>query len=570
MRAKLSQGRATSSDMAQISDKKGFEVSAVMTRAQANRETQGQILPALKGGNTDKNTLEGGSFNATETPIEESPSMASSSDDEVQRIRKLEQEDHTGPERTQKSHIGKKELNTRQEMQEVLEKAHNHPMAGHKGWLKTLERVSRQYWWKGMRNDIKAYCRDCLRCKRSKAATHRPYGLLQPLTVPNAPWEQVTFDFITELPPSKFLGQVYDSILVIVDRLTKMAHYVPALSTWTAEDLTQVWMRDVVRLHGVPKLVISDRGVLMKSKTWDTFCHYLASQRGLSSAYHPETDGQTEKQNQTLEQYLRCYCCLEQDDWAIWLSVAEFAYNDSVHSTTTISPFRAYHGADPRGPNWPGQPLGEGEAPLAKGIAAKVLALQRECKAKITAATAYQKKYADRKRMHLTLSVGDKVLVSNRHIRSTRPKKKLDWKYLGPGTVTKVITPVTYQIDLPGLGSVHPVFHISLLEPYNPKGSIQSQDPPIPDTLRQFGDDVYEIDHIIKQRQNAVGVWEYLVKWKDYPDSENSWEPGANISANALQVFWKKKGIKPKRLKIHIRDRGRSLKKKKNNKAHSS
>jgi hypothetical protein len=414
-----------------------------------------------------------------------------------------------------------------------------------------------------MRKDVRAYCHDCLRCRRSKAARHKPYGLLQPLPVPDRPWEHVTFDFITELPPSKFLGQVYDSILVIVDRLTKMAHYVPAISTWTAEDLIQVWMREVVRLHGVPELVISDRGVLMRSKTWETFCHYLASQRGLSSAYHPETDGQTERQNQTLEQYLRCFCCLEQDDWAVWLPVAEFAYNDSMHATTGISPFRAYHGADPRGPNWPGEPLGAGEAPLARGMASKVLALQRECKAKITAAAAYQKKYADKKRTHLTLQVGEKVLVSNRHIKSTRPKKKLDWKYLGPGTVTRIISPVTCEIDLPELGGVHPVFHISLLEPYEPKGAILSMDGPIQDTLRQLGDDVYDIDDILDRRQNSVGVWEYLVKWKDYPDSESSWEPGVNISADALQLFWKKKGIKPKRARKHPRGRGRPPKKKK-------
>jgi len=182
-----------------------------------------------------------------------------------------------------------------------------------------------------MRREVQAYCSDCLQCRRSVSAKHKPYGLLQPLKPPERAWEDVTMDFITELPPSRVSGSVYDSILVIVDRLTKMTHYVPARADWDGTDLAQAWIREVIRLHGVPKRIISDRGPLMNAKHWKTFNHYINSMRVLSSAYHPQTDGQTERQNQTLEQYLRCYCCLEQDDWARWLPIAEFAYNDSLN-----------------------------------------------------------------------------------------------------------------------------------------------------------------------------------------------------------------------------------------------
>ena len=361
-------------------------------------------------------------------------------------------------------------------------------------------------------------------------------------------WDDVTMDFITELPPSKLLGVTYDSILVIVDRLTKMAHYVPAVSTWDAEDLAHVWIRDVIRLHPTPKRIISDRGPLMNSKIWKTFNHYLNSKRVLSSAYHPETDGQTERQNQTLEQYLRCYCCLEQDDWAMWLPLAEFAYNDSVNATTGITPFKANLGMNIRGPTWPEEPQGEGEAPFAIGIAAKAMALQQECRRKILAANAYQKAYADKTRKSLTLKKGDKVYISNRHIKSTRPKKKLDWKYLGPGTVSEVVGPNVYRVKLPELGKkVHPVFHASLLEPADKRGTIRHEESQIVDTLREYGDDVFEVDRILDRRKNDLGVWEYLVKWKDYPESSNSWEPGPSITAAALKEFWKKKGIQPKR-----------------------
>lgn len=450
--------------------------------------------------------------------------------------------EHISPQKVVKT------LTTVQEKVDALRECHDDPMAGHFGYKKTLEKLQRRYRWPNMRKDVTEYCKECLHCNRSMAPKHKPYGLLQPLPPPTGPFQEVTMDFIPDLPPSKFMGVVYNAILVIVCRLTKMAHYIPARMDWEAEDLAKVWIRDVIRPHGVPERVISDRGPLMKSKNWDSFNHYLNARRVLSSSYHPETDGQTERQNQTLEQYLRCYCCLEQDDWASWLPIAEFAYNDSVHATTGITPFRAYHGADPRAPNWPGMPLGEGESPLGKGLAAHVIALQAECRRKIIAANAYQKAYADKKRKPLSLKIGDKVLVSSRHMRSTRPKKKLDWKYLGPGTVVGQLGPAAFKVELPGLNSVHPVFHASLLEPYTKKGTIPHDKEPIVDTLREYGDDVYDVEEVLDRRLNAVGVWEYLIKWKDYPEEENSWEPGPNINEHALQKFWQKKGILAKRI----------------------
>lgn len=340
---------------------------------------------------------------------------------------------------------------------------------------------------------------------------------------------------------------VYDSIMVVVCRLTKMAHYIPARADWNGTELAQAWIREVIRLHGVPVRIISDRGPLMNATHWETFNYYLNARRVLTSAYHPETDGQTERQNQTLEQYLRIYCTLEQDDWALWISIAEFAYNDSVHATTGVTPFQANQGSDPRSANWPSMALGEGESPMAIDLASRILSLQAECKRKIIAANAYQKEYADKKRLPIPFKVGDQVLVSNRHIRSSRPKKKLDWKYVGPGTILAQIGPSAFKVEVPGLNNVHPVFHASLLEPFTQRGTIAHPDTPITDTLRSYGDDVYEVDEILDRRQDENNQWEYLVKWKGYDQEENSWEAGSNISANTLNAFWKKNNILPKR-----------------------
>jgi hypothetical protein len=472
-----------------------------------------------------------------------------------------------GPNQPNTTRKGLIVLHTPEEKAKALEECHYSPMAGHFGGRKTLEKISRRYTWKGIAKDVAEYCKDCLRCKRSTAARHKPYGELAPLPPPTRPWEEVTFDFITELPPSKISGIVYDAIMVVVCRLTKMAHYIPARGDWDGTDLAQAWIREIIRLHGVPARIISDRGPLMNAKHWETFNWYLNSKRVLTSAYHPQTDGQTERQNQTLEQYLRIYCAVEQDDWAFYLSVAEFAYNDSLHATTGSTPFRANYGLDPRSANWPNLPLGEGESPMGLEVAAKILNIQSECKRKIIAANNYQKAYSDKKRLPTPFKVGDQVLISNRHIKSLRPKKKLDWKYVGPGTILAQIGPSAFKVDVPGLNNVHPVWHASLLEPYHLSGRISHPDAPIMDTLREHGDDVYEVDEVLDRRQTEDGQWEYLVKWTGYTHNENSWEAGTNLSGNTLKEFWKKKGILAKRRSINkqANRRGRLPKKRGDN-----
>jgi hypothetical protein len=132
-------------------------------------------------------------------------------------------------------------------------------------------------------------------------------------------------------------------------------------------------------------------------------------------------------------------------------------------------------------------------------------------------------------------------------MRSTRPKKKLDWKFLGPGKIVACVGPSSFKVDLPGLQNVHPVFHASLLEPYSPEGAIPHPTMPIQDTLREHRDDVYEVERIVDRRRNEDDQWEYLIKWTGYPEEENSWERGANISANTLQKFWNEKGIQQRR-----------------------
>ena len=287
---------------------------------------------------------------------------------------------------------------------------------------------------------------------------------------------------------------------------------------------------------------------------WKTFNHWISTHRVLSSAYHPETDGQTERQNQTLQQFLRIFCSLEQDDWAAWLSCAEFAYNDSVHRSTGLTPFRAYTGMDPRGPDWPEKPLNNHEAPYGAALAARVISLQAEIKRKLEAAQEYQKRYSDNKRLHHNFKVGDRVLVSTRHIRSIRPKQKLDYRFIPNGTILERIHTEAFKVKLPKHDRIHPVFHASLLEPWNPS-SLPHPDEPVHDTLQSLGDDVYDVERVLDRRKNNAGFWEYFIKWKGFPDHDNTWEPGSHLSKEAISKYWRSIGLTRKRGKPQARGR---------------
>ncbi|KAH6480324.1 hypothetical protein HBI55_254530 [Parastagonospora nodorum] len=543
--------------------KDSFLVSAVSTRAVARTGEQQEAIATLRElRREDQSRLV-----ALEPEADDDPSSESGTDIPDTSGPESGQD---GPQRLKVAHKAPKVLHTTSEKAEAMCQCHDDPLAGHFGARRTIEKLQRRYTWKGLRKNAEEYCRSCEVCKRAKPARHKPYGLLAPLPPPTRPWEDVTMDFITELPPSKLSGVVYDAILVIVCRLTKMSHYVPARGDWDGVDLAQAWIREVIRLHGVPKRVISDRGPIMNAKHWDTFQHYMNSRRVLTSSFHPQTDGQTERQNQTLEHYLRCYCGLEQDDWALWLSLAEFAYNDSKHAVINMTPFQANQGLDPIGPDWPERPLGDGESPRAAKLAERVLATIATCRSRILAANEYQEKHANKRRLPVPFKEGDKVMVSTRNMRSTRPKKKLDWKFT-PGVIDEQIGSSAFRVRLKGFPNVHPVFHASLLEPYDPTSKIPHPPTDIADTLHDVGgDDIYEVDKIVDRRMTDSGQWEYLVQWKNYSEDENSWEPGPNISGNTLRKFWDAISAQPRRKKredgqanqnMDIRRRGRPLNK---------
>jgi transposase InsO family protein len=219
--------------------------------------------------------------------------------------------------------------------QEILRQNHDDPWTGgHFGYEKTLDSIRRQYVWPLLAKSVREYCETCDVCQRMKAPRHKPYGLLAPLPIPQGPWQDIALDFITGLPYSLHQRQACDAILNIIDRYSREAIHIPTTTDISASEFATLFEREVIGRHGAPKSIISDRGSLFTSEWWSTFCHELAIKRKFSTAFHPQIDGVTERQNQTLECYLRCYVNYQQDDWVRLLPAAEFTYNSSVYSAT--------------------------------------------------------------------------------------------------------------------------------------------------------------------------------------------------------------------------------------------
>src|SRR3978361_4553 len=191
-----------------------------------------------------------------------------------------------------------------------------------------------------MRREVERFVRNCHTCQRSRTSRHAPFGVLRPLSIPQKPWQDISMDFVTGLPWSNG----HDAIWVVVDQLTKQRHLVPCHTTVDARDLADLFLQNVFRLHGLPLTITSDRGPQFASAFWHRLCARLGIQPRLSTAFHPQTDGQTERINAIMEQYLRAHVNYLQDDWAEWLPFAEFAVNNQASETTAVSPFFANHG----------------------------------------------------------------------------------------------------------------------------------------------------------------------------------------------------------------------------------
>ncbi|CAL2255823.1 unnamed protein product [Prunus armeniaca] len=226
---------------------------------------------------------------------------------------------------------------------ELLKECHDSKWVGHPGTHRTLALMSEAYYWPQMQEDVDSFVRTCLACQQDKTLQKQPGGLLQPLPIPARPWESLSMDFIVSLPKSERCG----SILVVVDRFTKYATFIPAPADCNAEEAACLFLKHVVKYWGIPKSIISDRDTHFTGKLWTELFRLLRSQLNFSTSFHPQTDGQTERVNALLELYLRHYVSANQRDWAKLLDVAQFSYNLQRSESTGSSLFELATGQQP-------------------------------------------------------------------------------------------------------------------------------------------------------------------------------------------------------------------------------
>ena len=408
---------------------------------------------------------------------------------------------------------------------DIVKAHHDTPLAGHPGIYRTQELLSRNYYFPKLSKYVKNYVLSCDLCSRAKPSRHQPYGELSPIPVPSGPWKGITCDHIVDLPSSNG----FNCILVFVDRFTKMMHLVPSRKTDTSPDFAQMFVNNVVRHHGLPDSIISDRGTLFTSQFWTALSKLLGVKHRLSTSFHPQTDGQTERLNQTIEQYLRIFCNYQQDDWHSLLPVAEFAYNNSYQSTIKTSPFYANYGYHPRFTfsTTTSSPL---DVPAAKELADQLSALHDALAENIKTAQNTQARYYDSKHQRMEFSVGDKVWLLSTNIHTERPSKKLDWKRLGPYTISERIGLQAYKLQLPSSMKIHNVFHVSLLERYTPSTIPNRKQLPPPPVHIPTSGTWYEVQEILDSCYRRRTLY-YKIRWKGYDISEDSWQLHSNVNS---------------------------------------
>ncbi|GJS26029.1 reverse transcriptase domain-containing protein [Tanacetum coccineum] len=406
----------------------------------------------------------------------------------------------------------------------IMDEAHKSKYSVHPGADKMYYDLRDRYWWPGMKKDIAEYVSRCLTCLKVKAEHQRPSGLLQQPEIPIWKWEGIAMDFVTKLPRT---SSGHDTIWVIVDRLTKSAHFLPMREDYKMERLARLYLNEIVARHGVPISIISDRDSRFTSRFWQSMQEALGTRLDMSTAYHPQTDGQSERTIQTLEDMLRA-CVLDfGGSWDVHLPLVEFSYNNSYHSSVRCASFEALYGRKCRSPIlW--AEVGEGQL-IGHELVQETTEKISHIKDRLKAARVRQKSYADKRRKPLEFSVGDYVLLKVspwKGVVRFGKKGKLAPRFVGPFEIVEKVGPVAYRLDLPKeLNGVHDTFHVSNLKKClaNPTLKVPLDEIQVDAKLNFVEEPVEILERKFKKlKRSRIAI--VKVRWNSKSGPEFTWE----------------------------------------------
>ncbi|GJT18895.1 putative reverse transcriptase domain-containing protein [Tanacetum coccineum] len=418
----------------------------------------------------------------------------------------------------------------------IMHESHKSKYSIHPGSEKMYQDVKKLYWWPNMKADIATYVSKCLTCAKVKAEHQRQSGLLVQPEIPQWKWDNITMDFVTKLPKS---SQGYDTIWVIVDRLTKSAIFIPMKETDPLEKLARMYLKEVVTRHGIPVSIICDRDPRFASNFWRSLQKALGTSLDMSTAYHPQTDGQSERTIQTLEDMLRACVIDFGNGWVKHLPLVEFSYNNSYHASIKAAPFEALYGRKCRSPVcW----AEVGEVQLTgPEIVQETTERIIQVKQRMQAARDRQKSYADLKRKPMEFEVGDKVMLKVspwKGVVRFGKRGKLNPRFVGPFKVIKRVGDVAYKLELPEeLSRVHNTFHVSNLKKCHADEPLA-----VPldglhfDDKLQFVEEPIEITDREVKRLKRSRIPLVKVRWNSKRGPEFTWEREDQFKKN-IHIF---------------------------------
>ena len=424
----------------------------------------------------------------------------------------------------------------------IVSKAHDAPTAGHPGRDETLRKIQQNYWWAGMKQWISDYIKGCAICQQTKVQTHkRPTPTYRiPTTLGTLPFRTVAMDLITGLPNRRG----FNAILTIVNHgCSRAAIFLPCTTNISGPGIAQLYLDHVYRWFGLPTKIISDRDPRFTSQFGKAITKKLGIEQNLSTAFHPQTDGLSERKNQWIEQYLHTIVTSHPEDWSHWVAVASAVHNNRINLAIGLSPNEILLGYSPR--------LAPSEMIITDNEAVEKR-VKRMMQARDQATKIINQNAGEAPSPQFT--IGDQVWLEGTHLKLLHQSTKLAPKRYGPFMIMKQINPVTYQLILPATWQIHPMFHASLLSPYvetNAHGPNYSRPPP--DLIG--GEEFYEVEQIRNhQRHGRSRTLQYLIKWKGSPESDNTWEPADQVlTPDLLKEYHKHRpllGIKANRLII--------------------